>query len=57
METNDDDNDRKFTSLSTRKLLNSGFQFMYGLNDIYDGAIQSCIEKDSLLKRRQNGTV
>ncbi|CAK9186524.1 unnamed protein product [Ilex paraguariensis] len=32
-------------SLSSRKLLDSEFKFKYGLNEMYDGAIQSCREK------------
>jgi hypothetical protein len=40
--------DGKFTELSSRKLLDSGFKFKYGVNDMYDGAIQSCKEKGIL---------
>ncbi|GAU38611.1 hypothetical protein TSUD_266510 [Trifolium subterraneum] len=40
--------DGKFTELSSRKLLDSGFKFKYGVNDMYDGAIQICKEKNIL---------
>ncbi|PNY00515.1 dihydroflavonol-4-reductase-like protein, partial [Trifolium pratense] len=46
METKNDD--AKFTELSSRKLLDSGFKFKYGVNDMYDAAIQSCKEKGIL---------
>ncbi|CAL0329615.1 unnamed protein product [Lupinus luteus] len=37
--------DQKFSSLSSRKLLNAGFKFKYGINEMFDGAIQCCKEK------------
>ncbi|XP_045828384.1 vestitone reductase-like [Trifolium pratense] len=46
METKNDD--AKFTELSSRKLLDSGFKFKYGVNDMYDAAIQCCKEKGIL---------
>ncbi|KAJ1413629.1 hypothetical protein SESBI_19452 [Sesbania bispinosa] len=40
--------DRKFSGLSSRKLLNTGFKFQYGINEMYDGAIQCCKVKGFL---------
>ncbi|XP_061371033.1 protein BRI1-5 ENHANCED 1 [Gastrolobium bilobum] len=40
--------DRKFSGLSSRKLLNTGFQFEYGINEMYDGAMKCCKEKGFL---------
>ncbi|PON58671.1 NAD(P)-binding domain containing protein [Trema orientale] len=37
--------DQKYSSLSSEKLLKSGFEYKYGLDDMFDGAIQSCKEK------------
>ncbi|XP_057968159.1 vestitone reductase-like isoform X1 [Malania oleifera] len=34
--------------LSSKKLMDSGFNFEYGLNEMYDGAIQCCKEKGFL---------
>ncbi|KAK9273610.1 hypothetical protein L1049_018420 [Liquidambar formosana] len=36
------------TSLSSKKLLDAGFKYKYGLDEIYDGAIQCCKEKGLL---------
>ncbi|XP_057744231.1 vestitone reductase-like isoform X1 [Arachis stenosperma] len=40
--------DLKFSDLSSRKLLDAGFKFKYGINEMYDGAIQCCKEKGFL---------
>ncbi|KAE7997063.1 hypothetical protein FH972_001730 [Carpinus fangiana] len=38
----------KIPSLSTKKLLGSGFKYKYGINEMFDGAIQCCKEKGYL---------
>ncbi|PON48390.1 NAD(P)-binding domain containing protein [Parasponia andersonii] len=38
----------KVCSLSSKKLLDSGFRYKYGLDDMFDGAIQRCREKGVL---------
>ncbi|CAL5211062.1 unnamed protein product [Lathyrus oleraceus] len=38
----------KFSGLSSRKLLDIGFKFKYNINDMFDGAIESCKEKGIL---------
>ncbi|KAL3517015.1 hypothetical protein ACH5RR_023917 [Cinchona calisaya] len=38
----------KFGSLSSKKLLDTGFKFKYGIEDMYDAAIQCCKEKGFL---------
>ncbi|GMJ01576.1 BRI1-5 ENHANCED 1 [Hibiscus trionum] len=38
----------KFPGLSSKKLLDLGFKFDYGVEDMYDGAIKSCKEKGFL---------
>ncbi|XP_059456935.1 vestitone reductase-like isoform X2 [Corylus avellana] len=38
----------KIPSLSTKKLLDSGFKYKYGINEMFDGAIQCCKEKGYL---------
>ncbi|KAI6706656.1 hypothetical protein NL676_009618 [Syzygium grande] len=38
----------RFSSLSSRKLLDAGFEYKYGIEDMFDGAIQSCKEKGYL---------
>ncbi|XP_056173668.1 vestitone reductase-like isoform X4 [Syzygium oleosum] len=38
----------RFTSLSSRKLLDAGFEYKYGIEDMFDGAIQCCKEKGYL---------
>ncbi|PON58670.1 NAD(P)-binding domain containing protein [Trema orientale] len=38
----------KVCSLSSKKLLDSGFKYKYGLDDMFDGAIQRCREKGVL---------
>jgi len=40
--------DKKFSDLSSKKLLDTGFKFKYNVNDMYDGAIQCCKEKGIL---------
>ncbi|XP_004306926.1 PREDICTED: dihydroflavonol-4-reductase-like [Fragaria vesca subsp. vesca] len=40
----------KICGFSSMKLLNTGFEFKHGLDDILDGAIQSCREKGVLEK-------
>lgn len=35
-------------ALSSKKLLDSGFRFRYGLEEIYDDAIKCCKEKGFL---------
>ncbi|KAK6920272.1 NAD-dependent epimerase/dehydratase [Dillenia turbinata] len=39
---------KKLPHLSSKKLLEAGFQFKYGLDEMLDGAIQSCKEKGFL---------
>ncbi|XP_058729313.1 protein BRI1-5 ENHANCED 1-like isoform X2 [Vicia villosa] len=41
-------NDEKFSVLSSKKLLDTGFKFKYNVADIYDGAIKCCKEKGIL---------
>ncbi|TXG62694.1 hypothetical protein EZV62_009688 [Acer yangbiense] len=38
----------KLPELSTKKLLDTGFKYKYGLDEIFDGAIQCCKEKGYL---------
>jgi nucleoside-diphosphate-sugar epimerase len=38
----------KIAGLSSKKLLDSGFKYKYGLNEMFDGAIQCCKEKGFL---------
>jgi hypothetical protein len=38
----------KMRGLSPKKLLDCGFKFEHGLEDMFDGAIQSCKEKGFL---------
>ncbi|KAK4493214.1 hypothetical protein RD792_017916 [Penstemon davidsonii] len=38
----------KFCGLSSRKLLETGFEYEHGLEEMFDGAIQSCKEKGLL---------
>ena len=38
----------KIPGVSSKKLLNSGFKFRYGLDEMFDGAIQCCKEKGIL---------
>ncbi|MBA0818536.1 hypothetical protein Gohar_022066 [Gossypium harknessii] len=38
----------KLPGLSSKKLLDLGFRFKYGVEDMYDGAIKSCKEKGLL---------
>ncbi|PRQ57615.1 putative dihydroflavanol 4-reductase [Rosa chinensis] len=38
----------KMCRYSSEKQLNSGFKFKHGLDDMYDGAVHSCIEKGFL---------
>ncbi|XP_056173667.1 vestitone reductase-like isoform X3 [Syzygium oleosum] len=38
----------RFASLSSRKLLDAGFEFKYGIEDMFDGAIKCCKEKGYL---------
>ncbi|XP_047321828.1 vestitone reductase [Impatiens glandulifera] len=38
----------KYPKLSSKKLLETGFKFRFGLEEMYDGAIQSCKEKGFL---------
>lgn len=38
----------KIPGLSSKKLLDAGFVFKYGLDDMYDGAVQCCKEKGFL---------
>ncbi|KAK9273882.1 hypothetical protein L1049_018694 [Liquidambar formosana] len=38
----------KISSLSSKKLLESGFKFKFGLDEIFDGTIQCCKEKGFL---------
>ncbi|KAL3829575.1 hypothetical protein ACJIZ3_018377 [Penstemon smallii] len=38
----------KFSGLSSRKLLETGFEYEHGLEEMFDGAIQSCKEKGLL---------
>nr|AFK47533.1 unknown [Medicago truncatula] len=40
--------DKKFSDLSSKKLLDTRFKFKYSVNDMYDGAIQCCKEKGIL---------
>lgn len=35
----------KYTGLSSQKLLDAGFKFKYGFEEMFDGAIQCCKEK------------
>ncbi|CAN1792652.1 Vestitone reductase [Linum perenne] len=35
---------RKEPRYSSKKLMDAGFEYKYGLEDIFDGAIQSCRE-------------
>lgn len=37
-----------FTDVSSKKLLDAGFQYKYGIEEMFDGAIQSCKEKGYL---------
>jgi len=37
-----------FTDVSSKKLLDAGFQYKYGVEEMLDGAIQSCKEKGYL---------
>lgn len=37
-----------FTDVSSKKLLDTGFQYNYGIDEMFDGAIQSCKEKGYL---------
>lgn len=43
--TLEDDKEHKFPSLSSKKLLDAGFKYKHGVDDIFDGTIQSCQEK------------
>ncbi|XP_065859401.1 vestitone reductase isoform X2 [Euphorbia lathyris] len=43
-----DGSHRKAPILSSKKLKDSGFQFKYGIDEIFDGAIQCCKEKGYL---------
>jgi len=36
------------SGLSSKKLVDSGFKFKYGLEEMFDGAIQCCKEKGLL---------
>ncbi|MED6121804.1 hypothetical protein PIB30_033525 [Stylosanthes scabra] len=45
-ETRNDD--LKFSGLSSKKLLDAGFKFKYGINEMYDGAINCCKDKGFL---------
>ncbi|XP_030518886.2 vestitone reductase-like [Rhodamnia argentea] len=38
----------RFTALSSRKLLDAGFEYKYGIEGMFDGAIQCCKEKGYL---------
>ncbi|KAI3449128.1 hypothetical protein Pfo_005793 [Paulownia fortunei] len=38
----------KFPGLSSKRLLETGFQYEYGLEEMFDGAIKSCKEKGLL---------
>lgn len=38
----------KYRYISTKKLLDTGFKFKYGLEEMYDEAIECCIEKGFL---------
>ncbi|KAI6706641.1 hypothetical protein NL676_009603 [Syzygium grande] len=38
----------RFTSLSSKKLLDAGFEYKYGIEDMFAGAIQCCKEKGYL---------
>jgi hypothetical protein len=38
----------RLAGLSSKKLLDLGFKFKSGLDEMYDGAIQSCKEKGYL---------
>ncbi|KAL3738782.1 hypothetical protein ACJRO7_020196 [Eucalyptus globulus] len=38
----------RLASLSSRKLLDAGFEYKYGIEDMFDGAIQCCKEKGYL---------
>ncbi|KAI6706653.1 hypothetical protein NL676_009615 [Syzygium grande] len=38
----------RYASLSSRKLLDAGFEFKYGIEDMFDGAIKCCKEKGYL---------
>ncbi|KAF5466971.1 hypothetical protein F2P56_016848 [Juglans regia] len=38
----------RHSSLSSQKLLDTGFKFKYGLAEMFDGAIQCCMEKSFL---------
>ncbi|KAI9079893.1 hypothetical protein K1719_038139 [Acacia pycnantha] len=42
------DGDKKYPTLSYKKLRDAGFELKYGLDDIYDDAIKSCKEKGFL---------
>ncbi|XP_023006100.1 vestitone reductase-like [Cucurbita maxima] len=37
-----------FSDVSSKKLLDAGFQYKYGIEEMFDGAIQSCKEKGYL---------
>ncbi|XP_022154968.1 vestitone reductase-like [Momordica charantia] len=37
-----------FTDVSSKKLLDTGFEYKYGIDEMFDGAIQSCKEKGYL---------
>ncbi|KAK3021184.1 hypothetical protein RJ639_045562 [Escallonia herrerae] len=39
---------QKYSTLSSKKLLDTGFKYKYGLEEMYDGAIQCCKEKGFL---------
>ena len=39
---------RKFSGLSSRKLVDTGFKLKHGINAMYDGAIKCCKKKDFL---------
>ncbi|KAK6918519.1 hypothetical protein RJ641_016941 [Dillenia turbinata] len=39
---------KKEPHLSSKKLLDAGFKFKYGINEMFEGAIQSCKEKGFL---------
>ncbi|KAK6918522.1 hypothetical protein RJ641_016944, partial [Dillenia turbinata] len=39
---------KKFPHFSSKKLLDAGFKFKYGLNEMFDGAVGGCKEKGFL---------
>ncbi|KAK3036030.1 hypothetical protein RJ639_030731 [Escallonia herrerae] len=39
---------QKYSTLSSKKLLDTGFKYKYGLEEMYDGTIQCCKEKGFL---------